>query len=182
MSTPVAERTSALRVADIMQADPITIIPDASVRELAQLLVEHEISGVPVVESGGAVAGVVSIWDIARLIAESASEPSFSLFLGGGGAPASSPSLRPAFYRSPDLNGPPHRPFIGTSLPGLLERHRVRDIMTPAVFHVREGATLPELARFLLQAKIHRALVMDGGHLRGIVTSSDVLHALAEPA
>ena len=36
-----------------------------------------------------------------------------------------------------------------------------------------------ELARFLLRAGIHRALVLDGSALQGIVTATDVLRAVA---
>jgi predicted transcriptional regulator len=61
----------------------------------------------------------------------------------------------------------------------VVERYRVRDIMTPAIFHVREEATLQELAQYLMSAKIHRALVLQRGKLLGIVTSSDLVEAVA---
>lgn len=179
MKASLVEVRSDIRVADIMKAEPITIRPDATVRELAQLLVEKQITGVPVVSAGDVVDGVVSLWDIARLLAEAAGEPTFALFLAPRSAPGSEGAHHTSFFAAPDLDGPSHRPFLRTSLPGLLDRRRVREIMTPAVFRVGEGASVPELARFLLRTKIHRALVMEGGHLRGIVTSSDVLRAVA---
>lgn len=55
----------------------------------------------------------------------------------------------------------------------------VREIMMPARFSVRPSTTLENLARFLVSAKVHRALVMEGGTLRGIVTTFDVLRAIA---
>ena len=58
-------------------------------------------------------------------------------------------------------------------------RTRVRDVMTPATFSVRPEATLPELARFMLHAGIHRALVLEGEALTGIVTTFDVLRAVS---
>ena len=51
--------------------------------------------------------------------------------------------------------------------------------MTPATVGVREEATLRELARFLLRAGIHRALVMEGGKLRGTATTMDVRRGVA---
>jgi CBS domain-containing protein len=55
----------------------------------------------------------------------------------------------------------------------------VRDLMMPATFRVEPGTTLPKLASFLLHAGVHRALVMDGDQLVGIVSATDVLRAVA---
>lgn len=55
----------------------------------------------------------------------------------------------------------------------------VRDIMTPATFTVRPDATLAELARFLVRGEIHRALVLEGERLVGIVTAFDIVRAIA---
>lgn len=52
-----------MRVKDVMSKPPVTVTPDTSLRDLAALLTEHEISGVPVVE-GGRIVGVVSASDI----------------------------------------------------------------------------------------------------------------------
>ena len=51
--------------------------------------------------------------------------------------------------------------------------------MMPATFSVRPEATAAELARFLLRAGVHRALVFEGSKLVGIVTTMDVLRAVA---
>jgi hypothetical protein len=52
-----------MRVRDVMTQDVATIAPDTDLRDVAALLVEKRISGVPVVE-GGRVVGVVSERDI----------------------------------------------------------------------------------------------------------------------
>jgi CBS domain-containing protein len=54
----------------------------------------------------------------------------------------------------------------------------VENIMTSANFHVEPGASLAELAEFLLKGRIHRALVMEDNTLLGIVTTVDVLRAI----
>lgn len=54
-------------VADLMKRDVVTIAPEASIRDLAQTLLRHEISGVPVVEAGGTVIGSISITDLVWL-------------------------------------------------------------------------------------------------------------------
>jgi CBS domain-containing protein len=63
-----------------------------------------------------------------------------------------------------------------------LETTPVEEIMTAASFHIRPDASLPELARFLVRGNIHRALVLEGSRLAGIVTSMDALRAVADGA
>ena len=52
--------------------------------------------------------------------------------------------------------------------------------MTSVTFSVRPDSTLPELASFLLKGKIHRALVFDHRHLVGLVTTLDLVRAIAD--
>ena len=52
-----------MRVKDVMTQDVATVAPDTDLRDVAALLVQKRISGVPVVE-GGRVLGVVSERDI----------------------------------------------------------------------------------------------------------------------
>ena len=49
-----------LKVRDIMQTAVVKVGPETTVRELAEVLAEHKISGVPVVDDEGRVIGVVS--------------------------------------------------------------------------------------------------------------------------
>lgn len=58
-------RTLGSTVADVMQADPITIGPDDTVEEAATLMHQHDISRLPVVADSGLV-GIVSRVDILR--------------------------------------------------------------------------------------------------------------------
>ena len=53
-----------LTAADIMSAQMITIRPETGIRELAEILVIHKISGAPVTDGEGALAGVVSQTDL----------------------------------------------------------------------------------------------------------------------
>jgi len=55
-------------VADVMSTDPVTVTPDASVSDVATLLVERDVSHVPVVE-GTRLIGIVSKSDIVRTLA-----------------------------------------------------------------------------------------------------------------
>ncbi|MCB0070584.1 MAG: CBS domain-containing protein [Caldilineaceae bacterium] len=68
--------TEWLSVADIMTPDVITIAPDATVGQLAQLFLEHKIGGAPVVEPDARfpkrvhLIGIVTEMDIFQMIAD----------------------------------------------------------------------------------------------------------------
>lgn len=59
--------TIDLRVADLMSIDPITISVDASIEDTEELLREHRISGLPVVDADGRLVGVISLTDLLYL-------------------------------------------------------------------------------------------------------------------
>lgn len=52
-------------VADVMTKEVVTVTPDTSLRNVAKILAEKKISGVPVVD-GGKVVGIVSEADILK--------------------------------------------------------------------------------------------------------------------
>jgi CBS domain-containing protein len=53
-----------MNVQDVMTSDVVTVRPDTSLKDVAAILTERRISGVPVVDEGGKVVGVVSEGDI----------------------------------------------------------------------------------------------------------------------
>jgi len=59
---------SEIKISDIMTKDPITIPLDYTIDEAAQILLEHKLSGAPVVDNEGQVAGVITQTDIFRVL------------------------------------------------------------------------------------------------------------------
>ena len=59
---------SKIKVADIMTKIPITVPPDYTIGETADLLLENKISGVPVINNEGQISGVITEADIFRAI------------------------------------------------------------------------------------------------------------------
>jgi CBS domain-containing protein len=53
-----------MKVSDLMSTDIVTTSPDTPLRDVARILVERKISGLPVCDDTGAVVGVVSEGDI----------------------------------------------------------------------------------------------------------------------
>ena len=54
------------RVATLMNADPLSVDLDAEAPEIVELMLEHKIGAVPVVDADGRVVGIVSYVDLLR--------------------------------------------------------------------------------------------------------------------
>ena len=59
---------SKIKIRDIMTRDPITVPDDYTVEEAAQLLMERNISGVPVVDCGGKLVGIITRNDLFKIL------------------------------------------------------------------------------------------------------------------
>ena len=55
-----------MKAADVMVSDVVTVTPDRSVAEVAEILLRNRISGVPVVDAAGDLVGIVSEGDLIR--------------------------------------------------------------------------------------------------------------------
>lgn len=60
---------AGLEVREFMSPEPITVAPDTSIRQAAQLMMHHKIGGLPVVDTGRLV-GIITDSDIFRLLVE----------------------------------------------------------------------------------------------------------------
>lgn len=63
----IYHRVSDLPVRDIMTRELVTVTPDTPIIEVAQLLLEYRIGGIPVVDEGQ-VVGMITESDLFRLI------------------------------------------------------------------------------------------------------------------
>ena len=59
--------TVDLRVADLMTIDPVAVSVDASIEDAEELLRQHRITGLPVVDPNGTLVGVISQTDLLYL-------------------------------------------------------------------------------------------------------------------
>jgi CBS domain-containing protein len=60
----LGERAIPVTARDVMTPDPVTLSPESSVHEAAQVLSENRISGAPVTGADGNIAGIVSEYDL----------------------------------------------------------------------------------------------------------------------
>ena len=56
-----------LRAGDLMTMEPVVVLEDAPIEEAQRLILDHGVSGLPVVNQGGALVGVVSQTDFMHL-------------------------------------------------------------------------------------------------------------------
>lgn len=154
----------------------VGVVPEMTVRELIQVLVENSITGAPVLDQRGKAIGVVSMTDVLRLASHEAEMPSGQLTWEPmitpeevGGDDDLPRSESPVPFTEPQRDVVEEASFDG---------YQVRDIMTPVAFTLRPSDTLATAAGFLLRGRIHRALVSEDGVLHGIITPFDVLQAL----
>jgi CBS domain-containing protein len=138
---------------DIMRSKVVTIDRYQTVQELAQLLQDRCITGVPVVDENGAVLGVVSQTDLVRTRREAGGVPSFHV---EADMPLSASGMH---FEEMD----------GT---------RVEAIMTPGAIAFDESTPVEAIAKSMIELHIHRVLVTRADKLCGIVSSMDMLKAL----
>jgi CBS domain-containing protein len=146
-----------MRAADVMTPDPMCISPDASITDAIRLMLERRFSGLPVVDAGGSVVGIVTEGDLLRR-AETGTQRKRARWI--------------EFLMSGRLA----TEYVQTS------GRKVGDVMTPDVRTVTEDAPLEDIVHLMERHQINRVLVVRDGKLVGIVTRANLLHALATVA
>jgi CBS domain-containing protein len=147
--------TSSLRARNLMTADPICVRPAATIRDLARVFEEHEISGVPVTDAEGRLIGVVSKTDLIRRCSESS----------GDVAPA---------YLFEAISAESGGASSGEVIPEPLVC--VEDLMTRDPLTVGPNVPAASVANLMFARRVHRVIVVDQERIPlGIITSMDLL-------
>jgi CBS domain-containing protein len=143
-----------MQAKDIMSSPVVTVTPDASVAEAAALLLERRISGVPVVDQTGQIAGILSEGDLLRRVETNTERhrPHWLEMLLGQTGDASS------FIKS--------------------HASRVGDVMSHDVIASHPEASLREIAELMERHGIKRVPILDGGALVGIVSRANLMQGL----
>jgi CBS domain-containing protein len=142
-----------MRAKDIMTAEPISVGPQATVAEIADLMLRRRISGVPVVDAAGNVLGVVSENDL--------------MHRPETGGPRRRSRWLAVFSGGQDAE------FVKT------HGRFAHEVMSAPAIVVDEDASISEVARLLEERHIKRVPVLREGKLAGVVTRADLLRGLA---
>jgi CBS domain-containing protein len=139
-----------MKAGDVMTLGAATVRPEASLLEAARLMLEHRISGLPVVDAAGKLVGIVTEQDFLRG--------------QGDGRPR---WIELLLSRTGD----------GTSGANL-ETRRVEEVMTAKAVTVEAGTPLAEVVELLERHRIRRVPVVAEGKVVGIVSVANLLLAL----
>jgi CBS domain-containing protein len=150
---------------DLMNTDVKTVGADWPLNRVAEFLLDHEISGAPVVDEDDQLVGVISLTDLAR-------------HNGSAGEPLQQ-EKPPAYYRTED--------DYGYSQEDMESFHTIssdgttaEEVMTPEVYDVSEHTSVQQVAQVMLRGRIHRVFVTERGEIRGIITAHDMLQVVAD--
>jgi CBS domain-containing protein len=147
-----------MKAVDVMTHQVVTTGPGTTVAEAAQLMLQHAISGLPVVDRSGALVGMLTEGDLLRR-SETGTErrrPHWLEFLVGPGRLAGE--------------------YVHA------HGRKIEDVMTRKVITIAPGTPLEEVVGLMEKHRIKRLPVLDHGTIVGIVSRANLLHALAHLA
>jgi malic enzyme/predicted transcriptional regulator len=147
------EVSSMLTVRDVMTHSVTSVQRRAPLKEVAQALIDNNISGVPVVDVDGSVLGVVSEADflIKEQGADAIRHRPLARFLG------ESSESRDQLVK------------LGATTAG--------DAMTAPAVTITPGRSIHEAAAIMTARRVNRLPVVDDGRLVGIVSRADLVRA-----
>ncbi len=147
-----------MRAHQIMTKPVITIEPDATIVEAANVMLRQHISGLPVVDAAGTLVGIVSQGDFLRRseIGTGRRRGRWLKFILGSGRSAIE--------------------FVHE------HGRKISEIMSPAPVTVMEDTPLADIADLMEKRNVKRLPVVRGGRLVGIVTRTNLLQAVADLA
>jgi CBS domain-containing protein len=142
-----------MEACQVMTSPTITIAPSATVRQAITTMLDKHVSGLPVVDENGVLAGIVSEGDLLRRseIGTERHRPKWLEFLLGPGRSATD--------------------YVHS------HSRRIADLMTNDPVAVDEHASLEEVVALMEKNGIKRVPVLRAGVVVGIVTRSDLLRA-----
>lgn len=176
-------------VRDIMTKEVATVDPETTLRDTLELLRAEDVTGAPVVTNGD-VIGVVSLTDLMEFEATSPAVPTERSTQPEWGE-FEEPNVWEAGDESPaayfvdfwdDVGADVAERFESPEAPewDLLEEHVVGEVMSRQVIAMSPDDDLRDAAKLMLEAVVHRVLVMEDSELLGIVTATDIVRAVAE--
>jgi CBS-domain-containing membrane protein len=145
-----------MKIFEIMTHSVISATPETSIAEVARLMLQHRISGLPVVDARGAVVGIVTEGDLLRR-AETGTAPHHSrwleLLLGPG-------RLANEYTHA--------------------HARKVGEVMTGDVISVTSQTDVADVVQLMNKRRIKRLPVIDDARLVGIVSRANLVRALVK--
>lgn len=144
-----------MQARDVMTSKVVTVDEDARVGKAIALMKASHVSGLPVVDAGGALTGILTEGDLLRRVETGTGTPQRGAFLN-------------LILGSVQTAGE----YVRT------HSRRVGDLMTRDVASVAEDTPLPVVIEMMERRNIRRVPVLQDGRIVGIVSRSDMVYAL----
>ena len=148
-----------MRAREIMATNVITIKSETTIEEIAHVLTDNNISGVPVVDENNKVIGIVSEKDLLYKDIEPRF-PAVVELLGGL-----------IFVKGVKHYNEELRKLVAT---------KAEDVMTKGVITVDGNVEVKKVAEIMIEKDINRLPVVDNGKLIGIISRSDIIRYTAK--
>jgi CBS domain-containing protein len=146
-----------MNVKEIMTKEVVSVKRDSTIDEIAQVLIDNKVSGLPVLSDGGYLIGVVTEGDLLRR-EMSPRLPEFINILGAV-----------IYYHGVERYNEDFKKILAQT---------ASDIMTEDLITVKEDTDISEVARLMLNNNIKQIPVVDGSKLIGIVSRADIVKLL----
>ncbi|MBI3674867.1 MAG: CBS domain-containing protein [Rhizobiales bacterium] len=143
-----------MRAKDIMTTVVVSVPPDATIAEAVKTLLDHHISGLPVIDRSGQLAGILTEGDLMRRAELMADRRPWWL-----ASASSTEQIAAAYVKAHGM--------------------KVQDVMTRDVVTIDEDEPLDRIAMLLEARGIKRVPVTKSGKLVGIVSRANLLRAMA---
>jgi CBS domain-containing protein len=153
------------KVKKIMTTNVITIRSDDSVSDAIKKLIDHDISGIPVLNDTDELVGIICESDILRALKTEFRTVSLVF--------PSSHAMGMTFEESTEQRK------IKDAL-SELKSVNVEEIMSTDVISIDPNKTIGEVSQIMVKNNINRVPVMKNDKLIGIVTRGDIIKGLAE--
>jgi CBS domain-containing protein len=144
-----------MQARDVMVSPVITVKPYSSVRDVAQILLTHKISAVPVVDDQDKLVGIVTEGDLLHRI-ENDTETRHSSWL--------------RLFTQYEVLAAEYAKSHAS---------KVADVMTKRVVFAAPDAQLAEIAMLMERHSIKRVPIVNKGQLVGIVSRANLIQAIA---
>jgi CBS domain-containing protein len=129
---------------DIMTKDLETISQDASLHEVARLIKEKRISGVPIVDEEKNLLGIITLTDLLNIIN--------------------------VLSKKMDMNQEDHI----NHLRNLFKEKKVKEFMVKKVESLKEDSNLTDIMNLMFNKKIHTIPILNDNKLVGVLGKHDL--------
>lgn len=147
-----------MKIKEIMTKEVITVAPETKVREVASILGEKKIGGVPVIDKTGEIVGIITESD---------------LFIKEKGIPFS-------VVKIPHLFNQWVEPRKLATIYHEIDTHKAGDVMSSPVVTISPEEEVGEAASLMFEHDISRLPVVENNRLVGIITRSDIIKLMAK--